>query len=102
MQAKSDSDNSANAPQRRREWSGALRSVGLPLIAVALIVGAVAYFELRHDGGSAKPRQLLDTLHHGRQRGRGAHGHVAQHRFDRTGVDSNGVHFPEVARCTVR
>ncbi len=42
-------------PQRRREWSGPLRSVGLPLLAVALIVGAVWYLQRDHGGGSAKP-----------------------------------------------
>ncbi len=32
-------------PQRRREWSGGLRSVVLPLLAVIAIVGAVWYFQ---------------------------------------------------------
>jgi len=41
-------------PQRRREWSGPLRSVGLPLLVVALIVGAVWYFEYGRGGGTAR------------------------------------------------
>lgn len=41
-------------PQRRREWSGGLRSVGLPLLVVALIVGGVWYLQKDH-GGGAKP-----------------------------------------------
>lgn len=41
-------------PQRRREWSGPLRSVGLPLLVVALIVGAVWYLQ-KDRGGGAKP-----------------------------------------------
>jgi len=42
-------------PQRRREWSGPLRSVGLPLLAVALIVGAVWYFEKDRGSGASNP-----------------------------------------------
>jgi peroxiredoxin len=39
-------------PHRRREWSGAGRSVVLPLLIVAAIVAAVWYFEFgRDDGG---------------------------------------------------
>lgn len=40
-------------PQRRREWSGALRSVVLPIVTVAAIVGAIWYIEQRDEGGSA-------------------------------------------------
>jgi cytochrome c biogenesis protein CcmG, thiol:disulfide interchange protein DsbE len=40
-------------PQRRREWSGPLRSVALPLVAVTLIVGAVWYLQSGH-GSSSK------------------------------------------------
>ncbi len=40
-------------PQRRREWSGALRSVALPLVAVTLIVGAVWYLQSGHGSSSS-------------------------------------------------
>ena len=49
-------------PQRRREWSGPLRSVGLPLLAVALIVGAVWYVEAGRGGPSAKPGAGLGVI----------------------------------------
>lgn len=50
-----DSDSEIDErPQRRREWSGPLRSVGLPLLAVALIVGAVWYLQAGRSSG-AKP-----------------------------------------------
>lgn len=39
-------------PQRHREWSGPLRSVGLPLLVVAVIVLAVWYLEAGRGGGS--------------------------------------------------
>lgn len=38
-------------PQRRREWSGGLRSVALPLLAVAAIVAAVWYLQDGRGGG---------------------------------------------------
>ena len=38
-------------PQRRREWSGAGRSVLLPLLIVGAIVGAIWYLEVGRDGG---------------------------------------------------
>lgn len=39
-------------PQNRREWSGALRSLALPLLLVATIVGALYYVEQRRGGSS--------------------------------------------------
>ncbi len=41
-------------PQNRREWSGALRSLVLPLLLVATIVGGLYYIEQRR-GGSGLP-----------------------------------------------
>jgi cytochrome c biogenesis protein CcmG, thiol:disulfide interchange protein DsbE len=40
-------------PHRRREWSGGVRSVALPLLIVAAIVIAVWYIERRGDGGGS-------------------------------------------------
>ena len=40
-------------PQNRREWSGALRSLVLPLLIVATIVGGLWYFERGRGGGGA-------------------------------------------------
>jgi peroxiredoxin len=40
-------------PQNRREWSGALRSLVLPLLIVATIVGVLLYVEQRRDGSGA-------------------------------------------------
>ena len=40
-------------PQRQREWNGPLRSVGLPLFAVAAIVFAVWFLQNRGVAGSA-------------------------------------------------
>ncbi|MBI5289090.1 MAG: TlpA family protein disulfide reductase [Chloroflexi bacterium] len=41
-------------PQNRREWSGVARSLALPLLIVATIVGVLFYVERRRDGdGSA-------------------------------------------------
>jgi len=37
-------------PQNRREWSGAARSLALPLLIVATIVGVLFYVERRRDG----------------------------------------------------
>ncbi len=55
-------------PQRRREWSGGLRSVGLPLLAVALIAGAVWYLEAGRSEGATKATGGLGviTLEQGR------------------------------------
>ena len=39
-------------PQNRREWSGALRSLVLPLLLVATIVGGLYYVEQRRGGAS--------------------------------------------------
>ncbi len=39
-------------PQNRREWSGALRSLALPLLLVATIVGGLYYLEQRRGGSS--------------------------------------------------
>lgn len=41
-------------PHRRREWSGAGRSVALPLLIVAAIVGAIWYLEAGRDGGATE------------------------------------------------
>ena len=38
-------------PQRRREWAGGLRSVVLPLVTLAAIVGAVWYLQTGWDRG---------------------------------------------------
>jgi peroxiredoxin len=40
-------------PQNRREWSGAARSLLLPLLVVATIVGVLVWFERTRDGGAA-------------------------------------------------
>lgn len=40
-------------PQNRRAWSGALRSLLLPVLLVATIVGVLLYVERTRDGGSA-------------------------------------------------
>jgi len=54
-------------PQRRREWSGPLRSVGLPLLVVAAIVAAIWYLEFGRSSGSKAPAGLgvvaLDSSH---------------------------------------
>jgi thiol-disulfide isomerase/thioredoxin len=42
-------------PQRRREWSGPIRSVGLPLVAVAANVVAVWIFQSGRSSGTSKP-----------------------------------------------
>jgi thiol-disulfide isomerase/thioredoxin len=39
-------------PQNRREWSGALQSLLLPLLVVATIVGGLYYVEQRRNNGS--------------------------------------------------
>lgn len=42
-------------PQRRREWSGGLRSVVLPMLAlIAIVVGAAWYLQRGRDGGAAR------------------------------------------------
>src|SRR5581483_5959676 len=40
-------------PQNRREWSGTLRSLVLPVLVVATIVGALFYVQRRDSGGGA-------------------------------------------------
>jgi len=40
-------------PQNRREWSGVARSLALPLLIVATIVGVLFYFERRDAGAPA-------------------------------------------------
>lgn len=47
-----DEDELDERPQRRREWSGALRSVVLPIVSVAAIVGVIWAIESRGTGGS--------------------------------------------------
>ncbi|MHB8577876.1 MAG: TlpA family protein disulfide reductase, partial [Dehalococcoidia bacterium] len=49
-------------PQRRREWSGAMRSVALPLLAVAAIVGAVWYLQGGRSAGATKTGAGLGVL----------------------------------------
>jgi peroxiredoxin len=39
-------------PQNRREWRGVLRSLVLPVLIVATIVGGLAYIERQRSGGS--------------------------------------------------
>jgi len=39
-------------PQNRREWSGVFRSLALPLLIVATIVGVLLYVEQRGGGGA--------------------------------------------------
>ncbi len=41
-------------PQRRREWSGGLRSVALPLLAVVAIVAVVWYLQSGRGGGGGR------------------------------------------------
>jgi peroxiredoxin len=38
-------------PQNRREWSGIARSLGLPFVLVATIVGVLLYIERAREGG---------------------------------------------------
>ncbi len=40
-------------PQRRREWSGAIRSLMLPVALVAAIVAGLVWWQNRDEGGSA-------------------------------------------------
>ena len=40
-------------PQNRREWSGVLRSLVLPLLIVATVTGGLFYIEQRRGGGAA-------------------------------------------------
>ncbi len=40
-------------PQNRREWAGALRSLALPVLLVATIVGVLLYVERERGGGGA-------------------------------------------------
>ncbi len=40
-------------PQNRREWSGALRSLVLPLLLIATIVGGLYYIEQRRNGAAS-------------------------------------------------
>ncbi len=42
-------------PQRRREWSGPLRSVALPILAVAAIVAGVWYLQGHRSSPASKP-----------------------------------------------
>jgi len=46
-----DVSGAEERPQNRREWSGALRSLVLPLLLVATIVGGLYYIEQRRGGG---------------------------------------------------
>lgn len=48
-------------PQRRREWSGPLRSIVLPLIAVLVIVAVVWYLQAGR-GSAATPSQGFGVL----------------------------------------
>ncbi len=49
-------------PQNRREWSGALRSLVLPLLLVATIVGGLYYVEQRRGGGGTAGGTGIVTL----------------------------------------
>jgi peroxiredoxin len=49
--ADADAGEVDERPHRRREWSGGVRSVVLPLLIVAAIVAAVWWFERGRDGG---------------------------------------------------
>jgi thiol-disulfide isomerase/thioredoxin len=46
-------------PQRRREWTDGLRSVVLPLVALAAIVAAVWYLQSSHGSGTAKGSGII-------------------------------------------
>ena len=50
----SDDHEPDDRPQRRREWSGGLRSVVVPLLAVAAIVGAVWFLQRGRDDSGAR------------------------------------------------
>lgn len=58
-------DEIDDRPQRRREWSGVARSLALPLLIVAAIVGAIWYLELGRGGGSAADSYGIVALPNG-------------------------------------
>jgi peroxiredoxin len=41
-------------PQNRREWSGPVRSLAVPLLLLGAIVGGLFYIDRRGDGGAAR------------------------------------------------
>jgi len=49
-------------PQNRREWSGVMRSLALPLLIVATIVGVLFYVERRRDGGESEDSGAYGTV----------------------------------------
>ncbi|MHB8574124.1 MAG: TlpA family protein disulfide reductase [Dehalococcoidia bacterium] len=53
MATEPQSDILDERPQRRREWSGPLRSVALPVLVVAAIVAAVWYLEAGRSSGAS-------------------------------------------------
>lgn len=62
-----DGHELSERPQSRREWHGVWRSLGLPLVAVALIAGAIWFIGSRRDlpfvgGGSSNAGQADTTF----------------------------------------
>jgi peroxiredoxin len=49
-------------PQNRREWGGALRSLVLPVLIVATIVGVLVYFERWRGSGGAEQAEGLGVV----------------------------------------
>jgi cytochrome c biogenesis protein CcmG/thiol:disulfide interchange protein DsbE len=49
-------------PQNRREWSGALRSLVLPALIVATVVGVLLYAERLRGGGSATTNGIYGVV----------------------------------------
>lgn len=49
-------------PQNRREWSGALRSLALPLLTMATIVGVLFYVERTRFGGASVDSGAFGTV----------------------------------------
>lgn len=55
-------ENLGEQPQRRRAWSGVLRSVVLPLGILAVILGGLWYWDSRGDGGSIADDERFGTV----------------------------------------
>jgi thiol-disulfide isomerase/thioredoxin len=49
-------------PQNRREWGGVIRSLILPALIVATIVGGLVYLERRRDSGGSAAEDGLGTV----------------------------------------
>jgi peroxiredoxin len=58
-------------PQNRREWRGALRSLALPALIVATIVGGLYYVERRGDGGGSGGGGVIELAEERNATGRG-------------------------------